>query len=65
MMEDKLTFCTEEVVSYLEDMIDLGIATSEEMKFYEDYKWSGKMKKFNNVYRGIVFEMRDEYNNKF
>jgi hypothetical protein len=62
---EKVTFSTESVMAYLEDMIQSGLASDEEIEFYENCLWSGKMKKLNNTYKQIIFSMRDEWEMKF
>jgi hypothetical protein len=63
--DDKLFFSENEVVAYLEDMIQMGMATSNEMELYEDYLYDGKMKKLNNTYKQVIFRMRDEWESEF
>lgn len=62
---EKLSFSSEEVVAYLEDVISMNMATEDEMKLYEDYLYTGKMKKLNHTYKTVIMKMRDEYENAF
>jgi hypothetical protein len=63
--DDKVFFSGDEVLAYLEDMIQMGMATAEEIELYEDYLYDGKMKKLNNTYKQVIFKMRDEWGSEF
>ncbi|MED1863251.1 hypothetical protein P4V41_07265 [Fictibacillus nanhaiensis] len=50
-----------EVIAYLEDKIQGGIATQEESVIYEDFHWSGKLDRTNYALKSVIAEMKSEY----
>ena len=56
---EKLHFCEEEVLGFLEDIIQSGEANQDEVEFYEDYRLFGKLHKMNHIYKGLVMQMRE------
>lgn len=54
-----------EIVFYLEDKIMSGIASNEELKLYEDYKWFGKLDFEHEVCLQLDKEMQHIYDNGY
>ncbi|QJI52514.1 hypothetical protein [Psychrobacillus phage Perkons] len=59
----QVEFNKSEVLAYLEDMIQIDLATELERHAYEDMKWNGKMNA--NTYASIVHTMKEKWNEKF
>jgi hypothetical protein len=62
---EKLHFTEEEVIGFIEDKIQSGEATENEITLYEDGLLFGKLEKFNRTYRGLVEEMREQFEIKY
>jgi hypothetical protein len=62
---EKIKFCEEEVLGFLEDIIISGEADQDELELYENYIWNGKLHKMNYTYKNLIMEMRKLYEVKF
>jgi hypothetical protein len=56
---EKLHFCEEEVLGFLEDKIQLNEATQEEQNLYQNYMLYGKLIKMSYTYKHLVEQMRE------
>lgn len=55
---------SEEVIGFLESKILEDRASDEEMRFYEDYLWFGKLNKKCSTYRKLLNEIKREWEGK-
>lgn len=55
---------SEEVIGFLESKILEDRASDEEMRFYEDYLWFGKLNKKCGTYKKLLNEIKREWNIK-
>jgi hypothetical protein len=62
---EKLHFCEEEVISFLENKIMEETANQKEQNLYQNYLWFGKLHKFNRTYRSLVEQMRELFKIKY
>lgn len=62
---EKIKFCEEEVLGFLEDIIISGEANQDELELYENYIWDGKLNKMNYTYKRLVEQMRELYEIKY
>ncbi|MCP1159422.1 hypothetical protein [Bacillus infantis] len=60
-MLEKVSFCTSDVITYLEEKIATGLSTQAEDDLYSDYKWSDKVNKKDYTFKKLLREMRDTY----
>lgn len=60
---NKLRWTQEEVISYLEYLIQQNAATEKEMELYLDYTWTGDFDKSNHLhtYKKVVRKMKREF----
>jgi hypothetical protein len=56
---EKLHFCEEEVIGFVEDLIQTNQATKEQQNLYEDFMLYGELKKFNSTYKSLIILMRE------
>jgi hypothetical protein len=56
---EKLHFCEEEVLGFIEDKIKLNEATQEEQNLYQNYMLYGKLIKMSYTYKHLVEQMRE------
>jgi hypothetical protein len=61
---EKLHFTKNEVVSFLEEMIEIGMATEDEQLLYENYIWDGELVR-NNIYKKVLKKMKKFLNEEF
>jgi hypothetical protein len=61
---EKLHFTKSEVTSFLEEMIEIGMATEDEQLLYENYIWDGELVK-NNTYKKVLKKMKKFLNEEF
>jgi len=61
----KLTWRKSEVIAYLEEKIQMGVATEEEEVIYQDYKWDNKIDRNTYAWKCLIREMRELYSEKF
>jgi hypothetical protein len=61
---EKIHFCEEEVVSYLENKILDQAADQDELELYQNFKWNGKFEK-TYTYKKVIHRMRELYNEIF
>ncbi|MNF61161.1 hypothetical protein D3C84_427970 [compost metagenome] len=61
----KLNWRTSEVIAYLEDKIQMGIATEEEEIIYQGYKWDNKVNRNTYAWKCVIREMKDLYEEKY
>jgi hypothetical protein len=61
---EKIHFCEEEVIGYLENKILDQAADQDELELYQDFKWNGKFEK-NYTYKKVIHSMRELYNERF
>jgi hypothetical protein len=55
---EKLKFSSEEVIGFVEDLIQSNQATQEQQNLYEDFLLFGELKKFNSTYKSLIIMMR-------
>jgi hypothetical protein len=61
---EKLHFTKSEVTSFLEEMIEIGMATEDEQLLYENYIWDGELVR-NNTYKKVLKKMKKFLNEEF
>jgi hypothetical protein len=61
---EKLHFSKSEVTSFLEEMIEIGMATEDEQLLYENYIWDGKLER-NSTYKKVLRKMKKLTNEEF
>jgi hypothetical protein len=61
---EKLHFTKSEVTSFLEEMIEIGMATEDEQLLYENYIWDGELVR-NNIYKKVLKKMKKFLNEEF
>lgn len=54
----------EEVIGFLELKILEDRASDEELKFYENYLWFGKLDKMSGTYKKLLNELKREWEGK-
>lgn len=57
----EVNFTTGDILAYVEYKALHDEVRDDEMEWYEDYKWSGKVKR-SGVMRRLIWEMQDEWN---
>lgn len=55
---------SEEVLGFLELKILEGRVDEDELEFYEDYLWFGKLDKKSSTYRKLLNELKREWEGK-
>ena len=53
------------MIAYLEEKIQMGVATEEEEVIYQDYKWDNKIDRNTYAWKCLIREMRELYSEKF
>jgi hypothetical protein len=61
---EKLHFSKSEVIAFLEEMIEIGMATEDEQLLYENYIWNGKLER-SNTYKKVLKKMKKFLNEAF
>jgi hypothetical protein len=61
----KLHFCEEEVIGFVEDLIQTNQATQEQQNLYEDFLLYGELKKFNSTYKSLIIMMRELFESTY
>jgi hypothetical protein len=56
---EKLHFCEEEVLGFIEDKIQLNEATQEEQNLYQNYMLYGELIKMSYTYKHLIEQMRE------
>lgn len=54
----------EEVIGFLELKILENRASDEELEFYENYLWFGKLNKKSSTYKKLLNELKQEWEDK-
>lgn len=62
---EKLTFTKDEVIAFVEDLIQSNAATDEQEEMYEEYQWTNKLNKNNYTYKFTIAQMRKLWNEKY
>lgn len=62
---EKLTFRKDEVIAFVEDLIQSNAATDEQEEMYEEYQWTNKLNKNNYTYKLTISQMRNLWNDKY
>lgn len=55
---------SEEVIGFLELKILENRASNEELEFYENYLWFGKLNKMSSTYKKLLNELKREWEGK-
>jgi len=55
---------SEEVIGFLELKILEDRASDEELEFYENYLWFGKLDKMSSTYKKLLNELKREWEGK-
>ena len=61
MVREELNWRKSDVLEYIENRIASDTETQYESEFFEDYKWFGKFNKHSKVYRQIIRNMNNEW----
>jgi hypothetical protein len=61
---EKLHFTKSEVIAFLEEMIEIGMATEDEQTLYENYIWDGKLER-TYVHKKVLKKMKKFLNEEF
>lgn len=59
----EVQFSKDEVLAYLEDMIQMDYATQDETDLFEDIQWNGTYSK--TTYNKVIRNMKKLYNETF
>jgi hypothetical protein len=61
---EKLHFTKSEVIAFLEELHEIGMATEDEQILYENYIWDGELVR-NNTYKKVLKKMKKFLNEEF